>query len=141
MATNNYNEEISEILLKFKLKLVVCEYGTNGLISSLLANTSNSKKTFVGSYIINNEGMIQSLNLNSTDSNFIQTLSFTALRKTKADVCLTSYLVKDTLEILIVLLKKEYRAVYNIGNNMNKATEATILSLTFLSNKLQEANK
>jgi hypothetical protein len=141
MAKTNYNEEISEILLKFDLKLVVCEFGTNGLISSLLANTTNSKKTFVGSYVINNESMAKALNLNTKDINFAQTLSFTALRKTNADVCLTSCLVNDKVQVIVILLKKEYQAVYNIDNNMNKATEATILSLTFLSDKLQEANK
>jgi hypothetical protein len=141
MVANNYNEEINEILLKFKLKLVVCEYGTNGMISSLLANTKNSKETFIGSYIINSEEMVTALNLNIGSNNFIQTLSFTALKKTKADVCLTSYLLDNTLQILVVLLKKEYKLIYNIENSMNKATEATILSLTFLSNKLQEVNK
>jgi hypothetical protein len=141
MAKTNYNEEISEILLKFKLKLVVCEFGTNGLISSLLANTTNSKKTFIGSYVINSEEMINSLNINVEDINFAQKLSFTVLRKTNADVCLTSYLKNNIIQIIVVLLKKEYQMIYNIENNMNKATEATILSLTFLSDKLQEANK
>jgi hypothetical protein len=137
MQKNNYSLDIIHNLSNFKLTLFICEIGTNGLVSGLLAKT-DTNHILVGSYIINNESMLKTLKIehNSNPNEFIKTVSLTALRNFKADSCVTTYIKDKKLYISIFIYQKEYQKEIDLKNIDDIPEYATIQTLSFFSNLL-----
>jgi hypothetical protein len=137
----NYNDEISLILYKHKLRLCICEYGTNGMVSNIIAKAKYSKETFIGSYVFNNPTMLKDFNIELDNKEFEQHLGLTALRKTNGDVCLVTYIKDNQLSILIIFMKNIYKKEYSLDNINDQVSESSALALAFLSDVLVKGNK
>ncbi|GMO13858.1 MAG: hypothetical protein Ta2E_03700 [Mycoplasmoidaceae bacterium] len=145
MTENNYNDRIIDTLSKFDLKLFIIEYGSNGLVSSILSLAKNSKKVFIGSYVINNENMLKTLSINQHlkigDDEFFKDIAFSSLRRTKTDTCLATFIVNDEFTIVVILLKKVYLKTYNLKDIVNVPTQASVLALSYFSDILEKCDK
>jgi hypothetical protein len=136
--TNTYIDKIFDILSSLNLTLCVCEYGTNGMVSSLLSKGNKENDRFIGSYIINSKKMLTVLGDINTNK-ISSSLSFRILRVTKCDICLTTYVSSDNLDISLVIIEKEFKKNFSLNGVVDKPAESTVLALNFLLTALEGA--
>jgi hypothetical protein len=137
----NYSDEIGSILYKHKLMLCVCEYGTNGMVSSVLAKVKYNNEVFVGSYVFNNKKMLNEFNVSEDDKYFAMHIGLIALRKTQADICLVTHVYDDKLFLLLIFMGKIFEKQISLAKIKDQVTESSALALVFLSNVLIKGDK
>jgi nicotinamide mononucleotide (NMN) deamidase PncC len=142
----NYNENIGRILKNHNLIICSCEYGTDGLVSSLLSNTSEAtSSTYVGGFVINSDSMLkETMSVDVSDpSKIVNDMCLSAMRKTKADIGISTYIYKGKAHICVVFLSKKYERneILNSVQKENARTATSVIAMSFLSDLLEQMEK
>ncbi|MDR3249969.1 MAG: hypothetical protein LBS95_02735 [Mycoplasmataceae bacterium] len=128
---NNYNEQIGAMLRKHSLKICSCEYGTNGLIGSLLTKIKNSKSLYIGGMILND---------NLFSNNFVEYIK-NFKNKLNSDVIIGSFVEEKKCICYIYIIDKLYTKTFELKTNDDSGIQSSIISLSYLYDTLKESDK
>jgi hypothetical protein len=135
----DYNQKIIDILGKNNLTISSIEFGTDGLVSSMLSLSDNSKQVYVSGVVFNNIDSLQNyfgIKVEE-EQKIVNDICGLTNRKFKTDCCICTYKSELHLYIGVILIDKIYVSKINFDNRTLSAASA----LVYLSNLLKGMDK